>query len=127
MDIVVYNFYGCLPHRSFEGCVSENWRYGSSESVYIDTELFENWFDKEFIPFCGTRRPALLTIDNHDSHISIDLIEKAKANSIHIIELPPHTNHLLQPLDVAILKPSVDLPASSDLKSKSVVKPCKMV
>ncbi|XP_076092433.1 uncharacterized protein LOC143063887 isoform X2 [Mytilus galloprovincialis] len=98
-------FDGCLPHRSFKDGVPDNWLYGSSESGYMDTELFENWFDKVFIPFCGTRRPVLLIFDNHDSHISIDLIEKAKANNIHIIGLPPHTTHLLQPLDVAIFGP----------------------
>ncbi|CAG2192489.1 unnamed protein product [Mytilus edulis] len=98
-------FDGCLPHRSFKDGVPDNWLYGSSESGYMDTELFENWFDKVFIPFCGTRRPVLLIFDNHDSHISINLIEKAKANNIHIIGLPPHTTHLLQPLDVAIFGP----------------------
>ncbi|CAC5411452.1 unnamed protein product [Mytilus coruscus] len=98
-------FDGCLPHRNFKDGVPDNWLYGSSESGYMDTELFENWFDQVFIPFCGTRRPVLLIFDNHDSHINIDLIEKAKASNIHIIGLPPHTTHLLQPLDVAIFGP----------------------
>ncbi|XP_052079009.1 uncharacterized protein LOC127717266 [Mytilus californianus] len=98
-------FDDCLPHRNFKDGVPDTWLYGSSESGYMDTELFENWFDKVFLPFCGTRRPVLLIFDNHDSHISIDLIEKAKANNIHIIGLPPHTTHLLQPLDVAIFGP----------------------
>ena len=37
-------------------------------------------------------------------HVSIEIIELARENDIHILCLPSHTTHLLQPLDVGIFK-----------------------
>ena len=37
-------------------------------------------------------------------HMSIELIEKARANDIHLLCLPAHTTHILQPLDVGVFK-----------------------
>ena len=49
-------------------------------------------------------RPVLLIEDGHSSHVSIELIELARENSVHILCLPSHTTHLLQPLDVGVFK-----------------------
>jgi len=46
--------------------------------------------------------PRLLICDNHDSHISADFIRHCIANDIILLLLPPHSSHLLQPLDVSI-------------------------
>lgn len=43
-------------------------------------------------------------LDGHSSHISFDVIEIARDNNIHLLCLPAHTTHLLQPLDVAVFK-----------------------
>ena len=43
-------------------------------------------------------------MDGHGSHMSIDLIELARSNGIHILCLPSHTMHVLQPLDVGVFK-----------------------
>ena len=45
-------------------------------------------------------RPVLLIQDGHASHMSIGLIELARANDVHLLCLPAHTTHILQPLDV---------------------------
>ena len=37
-------------------------------------------------------------------HVSIELIELAWANNIHLLCLPAHTTHNLQPLDVGVFK-----------------------
>ena len=50
-------------------------------------------------------RPVLLVIDGHVSHITIDVIEYARLNEIHLLCLPSHTSHILQPLDVGVSKP----------------------
>ena len=47
----------------------------------------------------------LLIFDGHHSHISLELIELARENNIHLLCLPPHTTHLLQPLDVGVFGP----------------------
>ncbi|ODQ68871.1 hypothetical protein LIPSTDRAFT_7335 [Lipomyces starkeyi NRRL Y-11557] len=47
----------------------------------------------------------LLICDGHDSHISGSFIAHCLQNRITLLILPPHTSHLLQPLDVAIFGP----------------------
>ncbi|KAF2891146.1 hypothetical protein ILUMI_15027 [Ignelater luminosus] len=42
--------------------------------------------------------------DGHVTHISVELIKLAQENQVAIIKLPPHTTHVLQPLDVAVFK-----------------------
>ena len=37
-------------------------------------------------------------------HVSIEAIEFARSNEIHILCLPAHTTHMLQPLDVGVFK-----------------------
>ena len=49
-------------------------------------------------------RPVLLVLDGHGSHITIDVIEYARMNEIHLLCLPSHTSHILQPLDVGVFK-----------------------
>ncbi len=49
--------------------------------------------------------PKLLIFDGHLSHITLEIVELARTNDIHIIVLPPHSTHFLQPLDVAVFKP----------------------
>ena len=44
----------------------------------------------------------LLIEDGHASHITIDVIELARANNIHLLCLPSHTSHILQPLDIGV-------------------------
>ena len=49
-------------------------------------------------------RPVLLVLDGHGSHFTIDVIEYARANEIHMPCLPSHMSHVLQPLDVGVFK-----------------------
>ena len=59
-----------------------------------------------FIPavkHLNTKHPVQLVIDVHHSHIILDFFKLAKENNIHLLCLPPHTTHLLQPLDVSVL------------------------
>ena len=46
----------------------------------------------------------LLIEDRHASHITIDVIELAHKNDIHLLCLPAHTSHILQPLDIGVFK-----------------------
>lgn len=109
-------------------------QYFNMFAGYMNRALFTQWFLKIFIPNCGVRRPVLLVMDNHDSHISLEILEGAIENKViaiiiiccplkcsgHILKLncfcmlylqielltlPPHTTHIMQPLDVAVLGP----------------------
>ncbi|CAF1525814.1 unnamed protein product [Rotaria sordida] len=49
-------------------------------------------------------RPILLIFDGHTSHLSLKTTQLAMDNQIHLLCLPAHATHLLQPLDVYTLK-----------------------
>ena len=51
-------------------------------------------------------RPILLLYDGHGSHVSYRILRKAVENGITILKLPPHTSHVLQPLDVGVFRPA---------------------
>ena len=60
-------------------CTTFMWTvFKSIFTGYIDKELFSVWFEKVFLKHCGRSRPVVLLMDNHDSHYSLDLLEKAK-------------------------------------------------
>lgn len=62
---------------------------------------------RHFINFVkpSVRSPVLLLMDNHGSHLSVDAIDLAIANGVHIVSFPPHCSHKLQPLDVSVFGP----------------------
>ena len=85
---------GCMPGTKFS-CSSNGW---------ITQELFKEWFSF-FLSSIPPSQPVLLIMDGHGSHISIEIIELAMSNDVHLLCLPSHTTHLLQPLDVGAFKP----------------------
>ena len=48
---------------------------------------------------------ALLIMDNHESHLSIDVIKYAKQHGMTLLTIHPHCSHKLQPLDVLVYGP----------------------
>ena len=77
--------------------------FSCSVSRWVTHDLYLEWF-KFFIANIPPTRPVLLIEDGHASHISIEVIELAQSNDIHLLCLPSHTTHLLQPLDVGVFK-----------------------
>jgi hypothetical protein len=66
------------------------------------------WLKRVFEPITRAKaagRRRLLICDGHDSHISGNFISHCIQNLISILILPPHTSHLLQPLDVSVFGP----------------------
>ena len=70
----------------------------------MDSELFYVWMQKVFLVHAVHQRPVLLLVDGHASHLTLDLIDLARKKYVILFCLPPHTTHLLQPLDVAVFK-----------------------
>jgi len=64
-------------------------------------------FMHHFIKYSNssTDRPTLLLLDNHSSHLSVDVLDLAVANGVTMLSFPPHCSHRLQPLDVSVFKP----------------------
>ncbi|XP_022827114.1 uncharacterized protein LOC111356860 [Spodoptera litura] len=78
--------------------------YAASTKGWMESEIFHNYFEKVLIPSLGEKRPALIIYDGHSTHVDARVVELAVRNNITIIKLPPHTSHLLQPLDISVFK-----------------------
>ena len=82
--------------------------YGVSKSGWMEADNFIAWFTKLFIPAVDhllCTGPVVLFVDGHQSHLSLQLIYTAKEKGVHLYCLPPHTTHVLQPLDVGVYGP----------------------
>ncbi|KAJ8960158.1 hypothetical protein NQ318_003879 [Aromia moschata] len=44
-------------------------------------------------------------MDNHATHVNLQVVDFARKNHIIILTLPPHCSHRMQPLDVAVYGP----------------------
>lgn len=49
--------------------------------------------------------PVLLLLDNHESHISVPVLDFCKQSGIVLMTFPPHCSHKLQPLDLTVYGP----------------------
>lgn len=77
-----------------------------SDSGWINESLFVEWLH-HFISYAKPTKddPILLVLDNHDSHISLDVYTLCRDKGIVLLTLPPHTSHRLQPLDLTFYGP----------------------
>ena len=78
-----------------------------SPTGYSNDELSLEWirhFDQHTKATANGRK-RLLLIDGHGSHHTRQFIEYADMNNIMLFGLPPHTTHILQPLDVVVFQP----------------------
>lgn len=75
-------------------------------SGWMTADNFVRWMN-HFINYTRSSKdhPVLLILDNHDSHISIEVLDLAKANGVTMLTLPPHCSHKLQPLDRTVYGP----------------------
>ncbi|WAQ93423.1 hypothetical protein MAR_005894, partial [Mya arenaria] len=96
-------FPGSHPHRHYHDGIPDSCLFGVCESGFINTGLFHQWFIKIFLANCGSVRPVLLIMDNHDAHINLHTIKAAIENDVVLLGLPAHTTHILQPLDVKVI------------------------
>ena len=84
---------GALPGTVFK----------NSDNGWITQDIYLEWF-KQFLQWIPPQRPVVLIEDGHESHITIDVIELAHQNDVHLLCLPAHTSHILQPLDIGVFK-----------------------
>ena len=80
-----------------------------SENGWTDDFLCEQWFCNIFVPCTKARNtsgaPILLIYDGHGSHLTDGILKLAEENNIKLFQLPLHTTHRTQPLDVGIFGP----------------------
>lgn len=77
-----------------------------SDSGWITESIFVDWL-QHFKTFAkpSADDPILLVLDNHESHVSLRAHEFCRNNFIHVLTLPPHTSHRMQPLDLTFHGP----------------------
>lgn len=78
----------------------------ATASGWMNTTLFVDVI-KHFVKHTSASmdNPALLIMDNHESHLSIEALDIAKSSGVTVLTLHPHTTAKLQPLDVGVNAP----------------------
>ncbi|KAJ8104468.1 hypothetical protein OPT61_g10741 [Boeremia exigua] len=84
-----------------------DWAVALSDNGWTTNELSLKWV-KHFnrhTESCTQGAYRLLILDGHESHATPEFDQFCKDNKIITLCMPPHTSHLLQPLDVSCYSP----------------------
>ncbi|XP_017482205.1 PREDICTED: uncharacterized protein LOC108371207 [Rhagoletis zephyria] len=90
------------PPRDIINSMPENWILGRSESGWMRSETFFEYVGNGFHNYLNIKnikRPVILFIDGHKSHLTMELIEFCNEHQIVLYALPPNTTHIMQPAD----------------------------
>jgi hypothetical protein len=96
-----------LQHHWFEPSAPRDWVVATSPKGWTSNALGLWWLQNHFEP---STRPLddgyrFLILDGHGSHVTPEFQDFCIAKRIILLCLPPHTSHMLQPLDVAVFSP----------------------
>ena len=84
------------------------WTFTSTEKGWTSNYHGLEWLTLVFDAKTRDRangQTRLLICDGHGSHVTGGFLTYCMKNDIQLIVLPPHSSHILQPLDVAIFGP----------------------
>jgi hypothetical protein len=84
------------------------WQFTATENGWTSNATALEWLQKVFIPQTAPHDPSearLLILDGHGSHETTEFMWECYSNNIHLLFLPPHTSHVLQPLDLSVFAP----------------------
>jgi hypothetical protein len=87
--------------------IPRDWAIAVSKNGWTTNELGVAWL-KHFVAHTKDRRVGawqLLLIDGHESHNSLEFQDICRENQIYTLCMPPHSSHLVQPLDVGCFSP----------------------
>jgi 4-hydroxybenzoate polyprenyltransferase len=81
-----------------------NWFYTHSKNGWTLNQLGVDWLIKIFIPETALdhQEARVLIYNSHSSHASVEFMYRAWGANIHLVFLPPHCSHVLQPLDLNV-------------------------
>lgn len=99
-----------LMSEWYDGLNRHQAYFGVTEKGWTNNQLGLKWAQKfdEFsstIGADGKQQPRLLLFDGHESHVSIEFLDYLKAKGVQLLCMPPHSTHILQPLDVGLFGP----------------------
>ena len=96
-----------LHQASWYQDLPPDWSVAVSDNGWTTYELGLEWvkhFDRH-TKTCTVGAWRLLILDGHDSHATPEFDQFCTDNKIITLCMPPHTSHLLQPLDVGCYSP----------------------
>lgn len=79
----------------------------ANPSGWMKVDNFQK-FARHFVKYVkpSNEKPVLLLLDNHNSHLSIEVLDFFKDNGVTVLSFPPHhCSHKLQPLDRTVYGP----------------------
>ena len=87
-----------LPHE---------WVITLSENGWTMNEIGFEWIQhfEKYTRSCTKGTYCLLILDSHKSHLSVEFQQYCQDNNIITLCMPPHSSHLLQPLDIGCFSP----------------------
>jgi len=86
----------------------KDWKFDASDNGWTSDETALYWLIEVFIPQTKPRdplEPRLLILDGHGSHETLEFMWECYLNNIYLLFLPPHTSHVMQPLDLTVFFP----------------------
>ncbi|KAL8573331.1 hypothetical protein ACOMHN_032793 [Nucella lapillus] len=80
--------------------------FAKSDNGWIDGEIFATWLKTAFIPATNhLPRPVILFLDGHKTHVTMAVSDVCRDKGIILYQLPSHSSHVVQPLDLTTFKP----------------------
>ena len=81
--------------------------FAMSETGWSNSLLFQEYLKKHFLKFVPKHEGSkvLVLYDGSSIHFSAELIDWALTQDIVLFVIPPHSSHLLQPLDIGCFSP----------------------
>ena len=91
-----------------ESDLPQEWQIATSPNGWTTDSIGLHWLKEMFEPYSrnhsvGAKR--LLILDGHSSHLTAGFDTFCHENGIICLCMPPHSSHLLQPLDVGVFGP----------------------
>jgi hypothetical protein len=100
-----------LPKEISGSYLEAHFKYFKTPKGYLTCEAMDFWVDSILIPYVlqvkmlrnlPSSASTFLIFDGLKAHCTEHTAEVFSSFSIHVIELPPHSSHLFQPLDLVI-------------------------
>ena len=105
-----YIFKEKKPKQEFIELCEDGGCMGMQENGYMDAYNFNNWMNfflnyHESKGYLSLIKRMLLILDGHKSHVTLEVLLKAKDHGLDMMSFSNHTCDGLQPLDISYLKP----------------------
>jgi len=88
--------------------LTDDWKFAFNTKGWTSNAHGFEWLQRCFEPSTYAKANGqwrLLVCDGHDSHMTARFVAHCMEHKIILMVLPPHTSHLLQPLDVGVFSP----------------------